>query len=204
MSAQNPGSKFICQATEHSWLFNYERGFDYLTQLPPAGESSGMMMLGGGFAQGRDNGLADLGIPTDSELSLSCDIHLSGALSAVFGRENWGHVAGPSVEQMWTGNMGFSSDGLPWVGQLPSSVNYAAGTTKQDGAQWVCCGFSGEGMVQAWLSGTAVAKMLLSSDRKHHLRPDYLSWFPEQMLLTEERLEKAGLTRVVSDRASNL
>ncbi|GMG04823.1 unnamed protein product [Aspergillus oryzae] len=204
MSAQNPGSKFICQATEHSWLFNYERGFDYLTQLPPAGESSGKMMLGGGFAQGRNNGLADLGIPTDSELSLSCDIHLSGALSAVFGRENWGHVAGPSVEQMWTGNMGFSSDGLPWVGQLPSSVSYAAGTTEQDGAQWVCCGFSGEGMVQAWLSGTAVAKMLLSSDRKHHLRPDYLSWFPEQMLLTEERLEKAGLTRVVSDRASNL
>ncbi|PIG89370.1 FAD dependent oxidoreductase [Aspergillus arachidicola] len=204
MSAQNPGSKFICQATEHSWLFNYERGFDYLTQLPPAGESSGKMMLGGGFAQGRNNGLADLGIPTDSELSLACDIHLSGALSAVFGRENWGHVAGPGVEQMWTGNMGFSSDGLPWVGQLPSSVGYAAETTKQDGAQWVCCGFSGEGMVQAWLSGTAVAKMLLSSDRKHDLKPDHVSWIPEQMLLTEERLKKAGLTRVVSDRASNL
>ncbi|KAE8157536.1 FAD dependent oxidoreductase-domain-containing protein [Aspergillus tamarii] len=204
MSAQNPGSKFICQATEHSWLFNYDRGFDYLTQLPPVGGSSGKMMLGGGFAQGRNGGLADLGIATDSELSLPCNIHLSGVLSAVFGHENWGHVAGSCVEHMWTGNMGFSSDGLPWVGQLPSSVSHAAETTKPDGAQWVCCGFSGEGMVQAWLSGTAVAQMVLASDREHQLNPDYLSWFPEQMLLTEERLKKAGLTQIVGDRASNL
>ncbi|KNG86205.1 putative FAD dependent oxidoreductase [Aspergillus nomiae NRRL 13137] len=204
MSAQNPGSTFICQATEHSWLFNYDRGFDYLTQLPPGGDSGKKMMLGGGFAQGRNGGLGDLGIATDSELSLPCDIHLSGALSAVFGHENWGQVDGPCVEQMWTGNMGFSSDGLPWVGQLPSSVGYSAEATKESGAQWACCGFSGEGMVQAWLSGTAVAQMLLASGRTHHVRSDYLSWFPEQMLLTEERLKKAGLTRAVGDRASNL
>ncbi|KAE8382456.1 FAD dependent oxidoreductase-domain-containing protein [Aspergillus bertholletiae] len=204
MSAQNPGSRFISQATQHSWLFNYDRGFDYLTQLPPGGDSGGKMMLGGGFAQGRNGGLADLGIASDSELSLPCDIHLSGALSAVFGHQNWGHVVGPSVEQMWTGNMGFSSDGLPWVGQLPSSVNDATEAATEDGAQWVCCGFSGEGMVQAWLSGMAVAKMLLATKQTHHMRPDYLSWFPEQMLVTEERLKKAGFQPVVGERVSNL
>ncbi|KAJ5096014.1 FAD dependent oxidoreductase [Penicillium alfredii] len=68
-----------CQAAKHSWLFSYDRGFDFLTQL-----LEGQMMLGGGFAQTEGGGIADLGVSTDSELSLYIDIHLSGALSAIF------------------------------------------------------------------------------------------------------------------------
>lgn len=200
MSAQNPGHKFASLAKEHSWIFNYTRGFDYLTQLPPDSNSVGMMMFGGGFAQG---GIADLGTATDSELSLYCDIHLSGALSAVFGRENWGSVTGPSVEMMWTGNMGFSSDGLPWIGQLPSSELPTTSTMREGSAQWVCAGFSGEGMVQAWLSGKATAQMVLINDGRLHGNVD-LSWFPEQMLVTEERLKTSVLPAITSDRSAHL
>lgn len=63
MSAQTPGDNFPNQAADHSWLFNYDRGFDYMTQLP-----EGQMMLGGGFAQGEAGGLADLGVSTSLEL----------------------------------------------------------------------------------------------------------------------------------------
>jgi glycine/D-amino acid oxidase-like deaminating enzyme len=202
MSAQNPGDKFICQAKKHSWIFNYDRGFDYLTQLPTDAQSAGKMMFGGGYAQGKAGGITDLGISTDSELSLYCDIHLSGALSAIFGRENWGHVPG-SETMMWTGNMGFSADGLPWVGRLPSSEGLSHGAANEGGAQWACCGFSGEGMVSAWLCGKAIAKMVSMHDRGHSGSGE-LSWFPKQMLVTEERIRSSVLPRSVIDKTSHV
>lgn len=218
MSAQTPGDKFPCQGTQHSWVFNYERGFDYLTQLPDGQNSSCQMMFGGAFAQSEGRGIADLGIATDSSLSVYMDIHLSGALSAVFGHENWGTVTGPPVQAMWTGNMGFSSDGLPWVGMLPSSLTgrengHPKPTSKQSdvdkpGSEWVSAAFSGEGMVQAWLCGKALGIMLLSRDgRLDPVQSADLSWLPEQMLATEERVRGSVLPRVVDElamRTSNL
>ncbi|KAJ5812033.1 hypothetical protein N7474_008334 [Penicillium riverlandense] len=208
MSAQTPGDRFPCQAKEHSWLFNYERGFDYLTQLP-----GGQMMLGGGFAQGEGGGLADLGIATDSDLSLYIDIHLSGALSAIFGRQAWGRVNGDPVQAMWTGNMAFSSDGFPWVGRLPASMTRrdsdrsASASSHGNGAEWVCAAFGGEGMVQAWLCGKALATMLLLQDRRLAPTADAdMSWFPDQMLVSEERIAAAELPNSVADnrRQANL
>lgn len=194
MSAQTPGHNFPCQATKHSWMFSYDRGFDYLTQLP-----SGQMMFGGGFARSEGGGLADLGIATDDEMSLYCDIHLSGALPVVFGRQNWGEVQGNPVQAMWTGNMAFSADGFPWVGQLPSSVtNRPSSADSKSGSEWISAAFGGEGMVQAWLCGKALATMLLKQDQK--LLPNVdadISWLPEQMLVTEERISKSVLARTV-------
>lgn len=203
MSAQTPGDLFPCQAAQHSWIFNYERGFDYLTQLP-----EGQMMFGGGFANGEGGGIADLGISSDSELSLYIDIHLSGALSAVFGRQSWGRVQGDPVQAMWTGNMAFSTDGFPWVGRLPGSVTHRHSEEEHGkGAEWICAAFGGEGMVQAWLSGKALATMvLLQDDRLASTAEADLSWVPEQMLVTEERITAAELPRYVAgtSRQANL
>ncbi|KAJ5170366.1 uncharacterized protein N7500_003149 [Penicillium coprophilum] len=194
MSAQTPGNNFPNQAADHSWLFNYDRGFDYMTQLP-----EGQMMLGGGFAQGEAGGLADLGVSTDSDLSLYIDIHLSGALRAIFGGKDWGCVQGDAVQAMWTGCMAFSSDGLPWVGRLPKA---ATGRPEHgsEGAEWVCAAFGGEGMVQAWLSGKAVATMLLAQDAplSETINAD-ISWLPEQLLVSEERFAHAVLPREAVD-----
>ncbi|KAF7122045.1 hypothetical protein CNMCM5793_009600 [Aspergillus hiratsukae] len=204
MSAQTPGSKFRNQGTEHSWIFNYDRGFDYLTQLPRS-EVGEMMMFGGGFAQGEGGGIADFGISTDSELSLYADIHLSGALSAVFGRENWGSVPGPVVEKMWTGNMGFSADGFPWVGQLPVSLTRREQKEESQGAEWISAAFSGEGMVLAWLCGKALGTMLLAyDDELVETESTDLSWFPDQMLVTEKRIKESVLPRDVNGISSSL
>lgn len=158
-------------------------------------------MLGGGLAQSEGRGIADLGVATDSSLSVYIDIHLSGALSAVFGRENWGPVSGQSVQSMWTGNMAFSSDGFPWVGKLPSSVTGRGSDTEgASGAEWVSAAFCGEGMVHAWLCGKALGIMLLSKEGR--LAPSQsadLSWVPELMLVSEERVRKAALPRMVDD-----
>ncbi|CAI7663587.1 unnamed protein product [Penicillium glandicola] len=194
MSAQTPGDKFPNQAADHSWIFNYDRGFDYMTQLP-----EGQMMLGGGFAQGEAGGLADLGVSTDCDISLYIDIHLSGALRAIFGGENWGSVQGDPVQAMWTGNMAFSSDGFPWVGRLPETVT-GRSEHGSEGAEWVCAAFGGDGMVQAWLGGKAVATMLLARDASlsENVSAD-LSWFPEQMLVSEERFAETALPKEVED-----
>ena len=219
MSAQTPGEKFPSQGTQHSWVFNYERGFDYLTQLPDTQGTNCQMMLGGAFAQSEGRGIADLGVPTDSSLSVYMDIHLSGALSAIFGHENWGNVPGPSVQAMWSGNMGFSSDGFPWVGMLPSSLtgrdrpdsaNKSANPPETDrpGAEWVSAAFSGEGMVQAWLCGKALGVMLLCQDGKlNPSRSSDISWLPEQMVVTEERIRTSlpsQMAEELAKRTSNL
>ncbi|KAL3457551.1 putative FAD dependent oxidoreductase [Aspergillus heterothallicus] len=197
MSAQHAGEKFPSQGDKHSWIFNYERGFDYLTQLPNS-DTGKMMMLGGGFAQGEGCGVADFGVATDSELSLYADIHLSGALPAVFGRDNWGAVPKPGVESMWTGNMGFSADGFPWVGRLPGSVCGRGAKTGSRGAEWISAAFSGEGMVLAWLCGKAVGTMLLRDDGDlADTESEDLDRFPEQLLVTEERVKTAVLPRHV-------
>ncbi|KAJ5778150.1 hypothetical protein N7520_001396 [Penicillium odoratum] len=194
MSAQTPGDKFPFQAYKHSWLFSYHRGFDYLTQLP-----GGQMMLGGGFAQGQLGGLADLGIARDDELCMYNDIHLSGALSAVFGRDSWGRVQGDPVQAMWTGNMAFSTDSFPWVGQLPTSVTNRSSSGEGVGAEWVCAAFGGDGMVQCWLCGKALATMLLLQDGTLDPASNAdLSWVPEQMLVSEKRVAAAELPRYVN------
>jgi glycine/D-amino acid oxidase-like deaminating enzyme len=162
------------------------------------------MMFGGGFAQSEGGGIEDLGITTDDALSLSADIHLSGALSAVFGRVNWGAVEGPAVKQMWTGNMGFSADGLPWVGMLSERLTgrkRPAESDKNLGAEWAAVAYSGEGMVNAWLCGKALAMMVLKHcsskpEAQDNLAPE---WFPEQMLITDERIEKCRLPTRVED-----
>lgn len=189
MSAQTPGDRFPCQAAAHSWIFNYHDGYDYLTQQP-----EGQMMLGGGFAQGEHGGLAELGISTDSEVSMYIDIHLSGVLPAVFGRANWGGISPNPIQAMWTGNMAFSSDGFPWVGQLPESVTGRSKTGP--GGEWVCAAFNGDGMVQSWLSGKALAIMLLAKDRvlDEGVDPD-IAWFPSQFLSSEKRLENTGVSK---------
>lgn len=193
MSAQTPGDHFPNQASQYSWVFNYDRGYDYMTQLP-----TGQIMLGGGFAQSESGGLADVGVSTDSELSLYINIHLSGALRAIFG-ENWGRVQGEPVQAMWTGNMAFSSDGFPWVGRLPGVVT-GRSEHGSDGAEWICAGFGGEGMVQAWLSGKVIAMMLLAQDAElSETISEALSWFPEQLLVNEERFAETALPMEIGD-----
>ena len=61
-----------------------------------------------------------------------------------------GFQVGIAIEHEWTGIIGWSMDGLPFVGPLPGNDT-----------AFVCAGFSGHGMTQAWLSGKATANMVL-------------------------------------------
>ncbi|KAJ5758541.1 hypothetical protein N7520_005697 [Penicillium odoratum] len=54
------------------------------------------------------------------------------------------------TDRVWTGIMGYSSDGLPHVGQVPG----------HDG-QYILAGFTGHGMPQIFLAAEGIAKMVV-------------------------------------------
>ncbi|KAL7267579.1 hypothetical protein RUND412_009830 [Rhizina undulata] len=161
MSAQTPGTAMPLSAGEsRSWGFNWKSGFDYLTQLPAS--QGGALMYGGGWVNSGNNGMDEVGIPADDSINLFAGAHLGGLLPIVFGKY-WGEERGGAkrVLEMWTGNIGFSADLLPWVGEVDEELT---GRTKVAGGEWVAGGYSGEGMVNAWGCGVAVAGMVLGED----------------------------------------
>ena len=117
------------------------------------------------------------------------------------------------VKALWTGIMGFSADLQPWVGRVPSAVSgraepppipmpthrssTSASPLEKDVAmrslaapgEWVSAGYSGEGMVHAWLCAHALALMLLGLEEEQSVP----TWFPEEYRLTKNRLKRATL-----------
>lgn len=203
MSAQIAPKDLPNNSHKHSWLLNYGAGFDYLTQLPVVeGTCNGQMMLGGGFVKSPYGGIQELGNPTDDCLEDGAEKHLREALGNVFDIEE----KEADVEAMWTGTMGFSSDGLPWVGEVLETSNSVSPNQKSSGRQWVAAGYSGEGMVNTWLCGEALAKMVLSfeQDCREAVQDELAAWFPEEMLITKERMEKVTIPRTVPAKSEEI
>lgn len=117
------------------------------------------------------------------------------------------------VKALWTGIMGFSTDLQPWVGRVPSDVSgravpmpthrpvTSASPLEKDAAlqsladpgEWVSAGYSGEGMVHAWLCAHALALMLLGLEEEQSVP----TWFPDEFRLTKTRLRRATFERLM-------
>ncbi|KAH8900450.1 DAO-domain-containing protein [Thozetella sp. PMI_491] len=83
----------------------------------------------------------------DDRLIESAKDHFDGYMQTYFhGWEN----SGAKTAKVWTGIMGYSSDGLPHVGPVPGRQN-----------QFILAGFTGHGMPQVFLSAKGIAQMIL-------------------------------------------
>lgn len=194
MTAQNPGSGFepVCHGGR-SWSVVYANGFDYVTQRPDGEDgSAGDLMLGGGLFRSKDEGLDQIGVWDDGRMDAFPLMHLRGSMATIF-EPKWG--VGGELKGAWTGIMGFTGDMLPFVGRLP----LASG-------QWLAAGFNGEGMVWAWLSGVAVAVMMLGLEEEDLEeavgRPGgrLAEWYPvEEVKVDEARLRRADLTNLAGE-----
>jgi glycine/D-amino acid oxidase-like deaminating enzyme len=60
--------------------------------------------------------------------------------------------SGAEVESMWTGIMGYTTDGMPHVGEVPG----------QEGKQWLLAGFNGGGNALIWLTAKGLADMVVN------------------------------------------
>ncbi|POR34317.1 Uncharacterized protein TPAR_05465 [Tolypocladium paradoxum] len=196
MTAQRPGLHFPQSHGTRSWSIIYKPGFDYVTQRPDGEDGTpGDVMLGGGLFNSKEQGLDQLGVWDDSRVDAFPLMHVRGSLQTVF-EPRWGPEGG--LKKAWTGIMGFTGDMMPLVGRLPAAKD--ARPMDEGSGQWIAAGFNGEGMVWAWLCGTAVGIMVLGKDDEDLERGvgrpggKLTEWFPrEEVAVDEARLKRAAL-----------
>lgn len=70
----------------------------------------------------------------------------------------WQHfyMGDASVEQEWTGIIGWSCDDAPWVGQMPGEEG-----------MFICAGFCGHGLPRAFMCGQTVGEMVAGQKPKY-------------------------------------
>ncbi|KAI5456541.1 FAD dependent oxidoreductase-domain-containing protein [Mariannaea sp. PMI_226] len=201
MSAQRPGYKFPASHGNRSWSIIYAPGYDYVTQRPDNDDGTqGDLMVGGGLFRSREQGLDQLGQWDDGQMNTLPGIHIRGVMPTVF-ESNWGE--GSMVRKAWTGILGMTGDFMPFVGRLPGNEPPGPVSGKESCGHWIAAGFNGEGMVCSWLSGTALAIMLLGKGdeelEKEVGRPKgkLRDWFPQDDLKVDgERLKRTRLEKL--------
>jgi len=184
----------------------------------------GELLFGGGMVQAGRLVLSEIGVADDSRYHLGIASHVQGALPEYFGRRNWGaeSVDVPReveeeenspwgqgrVKGVWAGILGFSADLQPWVGRVPPVISGRSAPrslpTKASDisvarplaapGEWASTGYSGEGMVHAWLCAHALALMVLGVESEEGVH----TWFPDEYRLTEKRWKKATVEQLMA------
>lgn len=201
------------------------KGFDYLTQLPN-GEHE--LMFGGGLEAVPDvdaGGGGGYRRGTRGMYDVHSAVHVSGALPVYFGAANWGAEgvaiegadtpagdygrspwAAGRVKALWSGVLSVSVDEFPWVGRVPPAISgrLSPPGLKQSQrmaapGEWVAAGYSGEGMVHAWLCARALALMVLGLDAANDVETEGQygagqsvdEWLPACYRISETRWKHA-------------
>ncbi|KAL7943754.1 FAD dependent oxidoreductase domain-containing protein [Trichoderma barbatum] len=208
MTAQQPGKGFgpVCHGGR-SWSVIYGTGFDYVTQRPDGDDGlPGELMLGGGLFRSKDEGLDQIAVWDDARVDAFPLMHLRGSMATVF-EPNWG--SGGELKGAWSGIMGFTGDTLPFVGSLSrktGGLRDSLGGLEEGSGEWIAAGFNGEGMVWAWLSGVAVAIMMMGKEDVDLEESVGIpggklgEWFPrEEVKIDRARLRRARLENLANE-----
>ncbi|KAI8625836.1 FAD dependent oxidoreductase [Xylariaceae sp. FL1651] len=204
MSAQRPGGSFSDRNGDRSWSVVYGKSFDYATQRPTVNGKPGDIMLGGGSSRAQNDGFSAVGIWDDSKMDALSISHISGIFPTVF-EPRWGDEAeGGRIKTTWSGIVCVTGDLRPFVGFLdPKLTGRKPGISKEirgvQPGEWVSAGYCGDGMVWAWLSGTALGLMLAGSEAENVPKEPgtpggrLADWFPSELKPTLQRVKKANL-----------
>ncbi|PBP21358.1 hypothetical protein BUE80_DR007804 [Diplocarpon rosae] len=150
----------------------YSLGLYYMTQ----NEKSGDIFLGG-----EDKKIDEILTSDDSTAGNGFAVENLQSLPGIwFGEDIFPRCEKVSrLRSSWSGIMGFTGDGLPLVGNLTADMTGRIGP-----GEWIAAGFNGYGMVNCWMSGIAVANMVLERDAENS------RWFPEAYQISEKRLNE--------------
>jgi hypothetical protein len=133
-----------------------------------------------------EEGLYEYGNTDDTEVNGDVIEYLKASTENFFGR-HWGddHPEG-RIRKAWSGVMGFSGDGFPLIGPVPT----------EDGL-YIAAAFQGHGMVNCFLCAMALAQMLAGREW------DALDgWFPRAYRMSESRLAVKFLNKLDSHRTA--
>ena len=156
MSAQRPGQTFPLLGDKISWSYFARPWFDtrslvYNTGLTYAQQhkSSQKLFIGAGCDR-----IDDMLSSDDSKLTQVAQDNIYTSASKLLS-----NVEPVTDRAAWSGIMGFTSDGFPLAGQLWQDI------TGRDGrGEWIAAGFNGHGMDKCWLTGEAVAALVLGKE----------------------------------------
>lgn len=188
VTAHRPGDNMPAAGLAGTYSFIYENGFEYMIPKPSGTSHAGDIVMGGGLVKAPHEGLGEYGTTDDASVNPIITEYLYETTPRYFG-PGWGrdHPDG-RIRKEWTGIMGFSPDGFPFVGQMPG----------EDGL-WVAASFQGHGMVFCWKCAEALAGMMLQD------KPlEAPAWFPPAFLVTEDRLGRQfeGVSHAAAESTS--
>ncbi|PQE30619.1 FAD dependent oxidoreductase protein [Rutstroemia sp. NJR-2017a WRK4] len=198
-----------------TYSFIYPGGFDYLVPFPTGLETGDgkekkqqTYILGGGLSFAPGSGISEFGELNDGEVDRDVSTYLRSCLGDVFGGQGiW------RTEKEWTGIMGYSADGMPFVGKVDGGGEEKMGSEgegkqggdgmrgedkgrdgnrgvgirgegKDEGGLWITASFQGHGMVLAW----GCAREVVRGIRGLESQGEGKSGFPEVYRMRRERL----------------
>jgi len=175
ITAQRPGKRnLLPKVLDTTYSFIYKEGYEYMIPRPVKnGDAHGQhIIIGGGLGRLDGGGQGEYGTVDDSRLNSDVSGYLKGSLKGYFGAETWGgDNDDESVVQEWTGIMGATADGRPFVGEVPANKGL-----------WISAGFNGHGMVLCLKSAEALVDMMTGNGAP--------GWFPASFAISEERMER--------------
>ncbi|KAF2771725.1 FAD dependent oxidoreductase [Teratosphaeria nubilosa] len=173
--AQRPGRGLPQKGLEHTYSFIHEIGYEYMITRPPSSRNEGDMVIGGGMWTLPNDGASEYGGTDDSVLEPTIAAFLRKCTSGYFG-DDWGrdHPDG-RIKTEWSGIMGASADGLPYVGPVPTLPGL-----------WLSASFNGHGMVWCFKAAEAVVELMAGT---REAREAVQHWFPASAIITEARLK---------------
>lgn len=151
---------------------------DYLVQRPV--QDGGELMFGGArsYAKG-----AGVGVSDDSSIDKPAASYLRREIFAVLDVKSEGDESRElKASYEWSGIMGYSRDGHPWVGPVPEDIAGGQGL-------FICAGFTGHGMPNATLCAKAAVDSMLGNKAD----------LPESFWISEQRLESASALMSVKE-----
>jgi glycine/D-amino acid oxidase-like deaminating enzyme len=141
ITAHRPGpvlAELRTTGLETTYSFIYETGYEYMIPRPylpsvPA-DHQGDIIIGGGLGTLPNRGESEFGETDDTVLNPKTSEYLRECTERYFGK-NWGDdIESERVRMEWSGIMGVTGDGLPYVGEVPGCSG-----------MWVSGGFNGHG-----------------------------------------------------------
>lgn len=192
---EGKGDHRVDVSGRHSYCFFAEgdgegiKRDEYLVQRPPEGEGGGYLILGGARSLARGRAV---GVWRDDEVEVDVAAFLRQNLIPPLDFSS-SSTSTPAPTELkadyeWTGIMGYSRDGHPWVGPVPASLGGG------DGGLFVAAGYSGHGMPNAVLAANAVVRAMRGEDLGEGGRGevDGVGYtLPGEFLVTGERVERA-------------
>ncbi|KAF5548752.1 FAD dependent oxidoreductase superfamily [Fusarium napiforme] len=173
MSTQKLGPNFPRAGHNMSWsqvslgTYDAKTGHIHLgLYYAQQNAKTGIMFLGG-----ESQSLGGLLTSDDSNVADDARQTLTSAAPKI-----WKDAAPAEALNVWSGIMGFTADGMPIVGKLPQKFTGRSGS-----GEWIAAGFNGHGMDKCWLTGEAIARMVLGETN--------VPGFPKAYLLSDDRMK---------------